>query len=190
MFWITFCIRVPEFRKLFQNRRYELNRLKHYSPHNIVHIHRSTVLTTQFHYLVDITKDPKECKNLMFDKITNLNGYEVRLNAISYIPHLIIDYTKPGLDKFSGDNGEIVKLLFKKLNATLNVMIYNGTAYELGGLGPHGTMVGMLADVSSGRVDMGMNVRSLHAMWKIEYVFTNSNINIVKLSHSEFTKND
>ncbi|XP_031839747.2 uncharacterized protein LOC116430148 [Nomia melanderi] len=108
------------------------------------------------------------CENLWFDKTKDLNGYEVRMHAIAYEPHLKIDLDKPGLDKFTGDNSEIVKIVFDKLNATLNVAVHNGSeAYELGGIGSDGTMVGMLADVASGQVDMGMNVRTLHAIWRI-----------------------
>ncbi|XP_076281873.1 uncharacterized protein LOC143209712 [Lasioglossum baleicum] len=110
---------------------------------------------------------PRMCEGLWFDKTTDLNGYEVRLNAIEFKPHLSIDPDKQGLDRFTGDNSEIVKIVFDKLNVTLNVDVHNGTAYELGGVGSHGNIVGMLADVANGEVDMGMNVRSLHAMWKI-----------------------
>lgn len=110
------------------------------------------------------------CEDFTFDKTTNLNGYEVRLNAISFPPHLRINHRRRSVEKFTGDNSEIVRLLFKKLNATVNVTVYNGTAYDLGGVGSHGNMEGMLADVGSGKVDMGMNARSLHAMWKVEYV--------------------
>ncbi|XP_078049782.1 uncharacterized protein LOC144476559 [Augochlora pura] len=113
----------------------------------------------------------KMCEGLWFDKTADLNGYEVRLNAIEFKPHLIIDPDKTGLDRFAGDNSEIVKIVFDKLNATLNVDLHNGTAYELGGVGSHGNMVGMLADVANGVVDMGMNVRSLHAMWKIGHTY-------------------
>ncbi|XP_076676608.1 uncharacterized protein LOC143373326 isoform X2 [Andrena cerasifolii] len=112
------------------------------------------------------TKRDWMCEDFTFDKTTNLNGYEVRLNAISFSPHLRINHRRQGVEKFTGDNSEIVRLLFKKLNATVNVTVYNGTAYDLGGVGSHGNMEGMLADVGSGKVDMGMNVRSLHAMWK------------------------
>ncbi|XP_033334234.2 uncharacterized protein LOC117225038 [Megalopta genalis] len=114
---------------------------------------------------------PKMCEGLWFDKTADLNGYEVRVNAIEFKPHLIVDPDKPGLDRFTGDNSEIVKIVFDKLNATLNVDLHNGTAYELGGVGSHGNMVGMLADVANGVVDMGMNVRSLHATWKIWHTY-------------------
>lgn len=106
----------------------------------------------------------------MFDKTRDLNGYEIRLNAISFEPHLQIDQSKPGLQKFTGDNSEIVKLVLVKLNASLNVRVYTGNVYDLGGVGKHGSMVGMMADVANGEVDMGMNARSLNNMWKIEYV--------------------
>lgn len=59
----------------------------------------------------------------MFDKTRDLNGYEIRLNAISFEPHLQIDQNKSGLQKFTGDNSEIVKLVLVKLNASLNVRV-------------------------------------------------------------------
>lgn len=110
------------------------------------------------------------CKGLMFDKTRDLNGYEIRLNAISFEPHLRIDQSKPGLEKFTGDNSEIAKIVFEKLNASMKVLVYSGTGYHLGGIGKHGSMVGMLADVANGEVDMGMNARGLYSLWKIEYV--------------------
>ncbi|XP_017766349.1 PREDICTED: uncharacterized protein LOC108555285 [Eufriesea mexicana] len=111
------------------------------------------------------------CKDLMFDKTRDLNGYEIRLNAISFEPHLHIDESKSGLEKFTGDNSEILKMVFKKLNASMNVLVYRGTVYRLGGIDKHGIMVGMLADVASGEVDMGMNARGLYSLWKIEHTY-------------------
>lgn len=107
----------------------------------------------------------------MFDKTKDLTGYEVRTNAISFEPHLQIDPTKRGLEQFSGDNSEILKIVFKKLNASLRVRVYTGSPYSLGGIGSHGTMVGMMADLATGEVDIGMNARSLYNTWKVEYVF-------------------
>ncbi|KAG7198409.1 hypothetical protein KM043_005797 [Ampulex compressa] len=114
---------------------------------------------------------PDMCRYLRFNKTAALNGYEIRLNAIAMEPLLKIDDSKPGLEKFGGDNGEIIKILFSKLNASLHVTVHNGTTYELGGIGVNGTMVGMLADVSNGRVDMGMNTRALFVMWKLSHTY-------------------
>ncbi|CAK9825928.1 hypothetical protein ANTRET_LOCUS3855 [Anthophora retusa] len=114
---------------------------------------------------------PNVCEDLMFDQTSNLDGYEIRINAISFAPHLRIDPTKSGWDRFSGDNSEIMKIVFDKLNASLNVRVHNGTVYDLGGIDSHGNIVGMLADVANGEVDMGMNVRSLYAMWKVEHTY-------------------
>ena len=115
-------------------------------------------------------KGSRTCEGLTFDKTKDLNGYEVRMNAIEFEPHLRIDSTKTGLQRFSGDNGEILKIVFEKLNASVRVRVYNGTVYDLGGIDSHGSMVGMMADLATGEVDMGMNARSLHNTWKIEYV--------------------
>nr|XP_012138391.1 PREDICTED: uncharacterized protein LOC105662194 [Megachile rotundata] len=114
---------------------------------------------------------PNICKNLTFDKTTDLNGYEVRLNAVSFMPHLGVDLNKSGLDKFSGGNGEIMKMVFRKLNASMNVIVNNGTIYDLGGVDSHGYPVGMLADLDTGRVDIGMNARNLYAMWKLGHTY-------------------
>lgn len=111
------------------------------------------------------------CKDLDFDRTTVLDGYEVRLNAAQMEPFLKIDPSKPGLDKFSGESSELVKLLFRKLGVSLNVVVHDyRNTYELGGAGPNGTLVGMLAPVSDGRLDMGMNTRSLFLMWKLRRV--------------------
>ncbi|XP_029054347.2 uncharacterized protein LOC114881670 [Osmia bicornis bicornis] len=110
---------------------------------------------------------PGMCKDLNFDKTSDLNGYEVRANAVSYPPNLYIDPEGLGVDKkFAGENGEIIQMVFRKLNASLNVMVHNGSVYDLGGLGPHGNIVGMFADIESGKVDMGINARTLYVMWK------------------------
>lgn len=111
------------------------------------------------------------CKDLNFDKTSDLNGYEVRMNAVSFPPHLHIDPEGRGVAKHAGDNGEVIQMVFRKLNARLNVTVHNGSIYDLGGIGPHGDIVGMLADIESGKVDMGINARNLHAMWKLGYVF-------------------
>ncbi|KAK1131108.1 hypothetical protein K0M31_017404 [Melipona bicolor] len=113
----------------------------------------------------------RTCEGLTFDKAKDLNGYEVRTNAIALEPHLRIDPTKTGLQRFSGDNGEILKIVFEKLNASVRVRVYNGTVYDLGGIDSHGRMVGMMADLATGEVDMGMNARSLHNTWKIEHTY-------------------
>ncbi|KOX80697.1 hypothetical protein WN51_01985 [Melipona quadrifasciata] len=112
----------------------------------------------------------RTCEGLTFDKAEDLNGYEVRTNAIAFEPHLRIDPTKTGLQRFSGDNGEILKIVLEKLNASVRVRVYNGTVYDLGGIDSHGSTVGMMADLATGEVDMGMNARGLHNTWKIEYV--------------------
>ncbi|XP_034196536.2 uncharacterized protein LOC117612023 [Osmia lignaria lignaria] len=110
---------------------------------------------------------PGMCKDLNFDKTSDLNGYEVRMNAISYPPYLHIDPQGRVNKQFAGENGEVIQMVFNKLNASLNVMVHNGSAYDLGGVGPHGNIVGMLADIESGKVDMGINARHLHVMWKL-----------------------
>ncbi|XP_043253359.1 uncharacterized protein LOC122397925 [Colletes gigas] len=127
--------------------------------------HPWVLLKTKYH------DDPRMCEGLTFDRTSNLNGYVVRLNAIPFEPHLDVHPDKPGLDMFAGDNSEIVKILFGKLNATVDVLVYNGTESDLGGVGPDGNMMGLLADVGTGKVDMGMNARSFHAMWKVAHTF-------------------
>ncbi|XP_076760489.1 uncharacterized protein LOC143429019 [Xylocopa sonorina] len=133
------------------------------------------------------------CVDLMFDKTRNLNGYEIRLNAVAFTPYLDIHPTKKGWDQFSGDNWEILKIVFQKLNATLNVNVHNGTVYDLGGLDSEGNVVGMMGDVATGVVDMGMNARGLYAMWKVQYTYPHVTINLCAITQktgeiSEFIK--
>ncbi|XP_043527864.1 uncharacterized protein LOC122538127 isoform X1 [Frieseomelitta varia] len=113
----------------------------------------------------------RTCEGLTFDKAKDLNGYEIRMNAIDFEPHLRIDSTKTGLQRFSGDNSEILKIVFEKLNASVRVRVHTGTVYDLGGIDSHGSIVGMMADLATGEVDMGMNARSLHNTWKIEHTY-------------------
>ncbi|CAL7936935.1 unnamed protein product [Xylocopa violacea] len=111
------------------------------------------------------------CVDLTFDKTRKLNGYEIRLNAVSFTPYLDVHPNKKGWDQFSGDNWEILKIVFQKLNVTLNVNVYNGTVYDLGDMDSEGNVVGLMGDVANGVVDMGMNARGLYAMWKVQYTY-------------------
>ncbi|XP_011345772.1 uncharacterized protein LOC105284159 isoform X2 [Ooceraea biroi] len=111
------------------------------------------------------------CTDLDFDKTTTLNGYEIRLNALQVEPYLNINLNASDLEKFSGDNSEIIKILLLRLGASLSIEIYNGTIYDLGTIGPNGTLEDMLGAVSDGRVDMGMNTRSLLVLWKVRYTY-------------------
>ncbi|XP_017883988.1 uncharacterized protein LOC108627317 [Ceratina calcarata] len=111
------------------------------------------------------------CEDLLFDRTKDVNGYVIRMNAISFIPYLRINPSKTGADKFTGDNSEIAKIVVERLNASLQVLEHNGTIYDLGGIDSDGNVMGMMAEVATGVVDMGMNVRSLHAMWKVEHTY-------------------
>jgi len=82
-------------------------------------------------------------------------------------PFIKINLSAPKLEKFRGDNSEIIKILLLRLKATLNIVVHNSSIYELGGIGPNGTMVGLMAPVSDGRIDIGMNTRTLLALWKV-----------------------
>jgi len=64
------------------------------------------------------------------------------------------------LKKFSDDNSEIIKVLLLKLKAFMNVDLYNGTIYGLGGIGSNGTMKGLMAPISDGKLDIGVNKRT------------------------------
>ncbi|XP_014484857.1 PREDICTED: uncharacterized protein LOC106749684 [Dinoponera quadriceps] len=138
-------------------------------------------------------RDDDMCKDLDFDKVANLNGYVIRLNAVSMAPFLKINPTKEGLDKFSGENAEVIKTLFRKLKASPYIDIYNGTTYDLGGIKPNGTLFGMLTSVGDGQVDMGMNTRSLLVLWKFRYTYPHTRSGLCVISQpnqqiSEFTK--
>jgi len=85
-------------------------------------------------------------------------------------PFIRVNLSAPYLKKFSGDNSEIIKVLLVKLKAFINVDLYNGTIYGLGGIGSNGTMEGLMAPISNGRIDIGMNTRTLFVLWKVRYV--------------------
>lgn len=109
------------------------------------------------------------CTDLDFDKTTTLNGYEIRLNALEIEPFLKINLDAPDEEKFTGENSEIIKILLLKLQASLSITIHNGTINDLGHVGPNGTLVGMLTDLSDGKIDIGMNSRALFMLWKVRY---------------------
>jgi len=116
----------------------------------------------------------KMCENLDFDKVTTLEGYEIRLNAVAMEPFIRVNLSAPYLNKYSGDNSEIIKVLLVKLKAFINVDLFNGTIYGLGGIGPNGTMEGLMAPISDGKIDIGMNTRTLFVLWKVRYVDSRS----------------
>lgn len=100
--------------------------------------------------------------------MTTLKGYEIRLNAVEMEPYIKVNLSAPDLEKFRGDNSEIIKILLIKLKASLSIDLYNGSIYGLGGIGPNGTLVGLMAPLSDGRIDIGMNTRSLLVLWKVK----------------------
>lgn len=84
-------------------------------------------------------------------------------------PFLKINLNEEGLNKFSGEDSEVVKILFHKLKAALNIYVHNDTIYALGGIGSNGALEGMLTGVGDGKIDMSMNMRPLFVLWKLRY---------------------
>ncbi|XP_011159039.3 uncharacterized protein LOC105195361 [Solenopsis invicta] len=137
--------------------------------------------------------EDKVCKNLDFDKTTTLKGYEIRLNAVEMEPFIKVNLSAPDLEKFRGDNSEIIKILLFKLKASLNIEFSNDSIYELGGIGPNGTMEGLMAPVSDGRIDIGMNVRTLLVLWKVKHTYPHTRSSLCVIAQprpevSQFTK--
>ncbi|XP_067204605.1 uncharacterized protein [Linepithema humile] len=133
------------------------------------------------------------CNNLDFDKTDNLKGYLIRLNAVEIEPFIKVNLSAPKLEKFLGDNSEIIKILLLKQRASLVIELYNATPYALGGIGPNGTFEDMMAPVSDGTVDIGMNTRFLFALWKVKYTYPHTKSGICVITQpvaaiSEFTK--
>lgn len=77
------------------------------------------------------------CENLDFDKTRSLDGYVIRLNAVEMEPFIKINMSAPDLEKFRGDNSEIIKILFLKLKAQLLIEVSRSSIYMLGGIGPN-----------------------------------------------------
>ncbi|KAL0111568.1 hypothetical protein PUN28_013042 [Cardiocondyla obscurior] len=135
----------------------------------------------------------KVCENLDFDKTTTLDRYEIRLNAVEMEPYIKINWTAPNREKFRGDNSEIINILLVKLNASLSINVYNGSIYNLGTIGPNGTLLGLMAPLSDGRIDIGMNSRPLLVMWKVKYIYPHARSGLCVISQpnpeiSQFTK--
>ncbi|KAL6259196.1 hypothetical protein P5V15_009115 [Pogonomyrmex californicus] len=130
------------------------------------------------------------CKNLDFDKVTTLEGYEIRLNAVEMEPFVKVNLSAPDIDKFRGDNSEIIKILLFKLEASLDIALYNGSIYALGGIGPNGTLEGLMAPLSDGRIDIGMNARSLLTLWKVRYTYphTRSGLCVIAQPNREISQ--
>ncbi|XP_071557827.1 uncharacterized protein [Temnothorax nylanderi] len=135
----------------------------------------------------------KICKNLDFDKTTTLKGYEVRLNAVEMEPFIKVNLSAPDLQKFRGDNSEIIKILLIKLRASLSVDLHNGSIYALGGIGPNGTLIDLMAPLSDGRIDIGMNARSMLILWRVKYTYPHTRAALCVIAQpnreiSQFTK--
>ncbi|KYN06922.1 PREDICTED: uncharacterized protein LOC108782633 [Cyphomyrmex costatus] len=113
----------------------------------------------------------KMCKNLNFDKTVTLQGYTIRLNAVEMEPYIKIDSSLSDEKKFRGDNSEIIKILLYKLKASPAIEIYNGSIYELGDIGPNGTLEGLMASLKDGKIDIGMNTKTLLILWKVRYTY-------------------
>jgi len=86
------------------------------------------------------------------------------------VPFVKINLSLPKQEIFRGDNSEIIKILLNKLNASLEITIFNKDAYSLGSIGPNGTFEGLMAAISDGRIDIAMNARYLFVLWKVRYV--------------------
>ncbi|KAL6437790.1 hypothetical protein ACFW04_004267 [Cataglyphis niger] len=137
--------------------------------------------------------DSNTCIDLDFDKTTTLDGYEIRLNAVEMEPFIKVNLSLSRLDKFRGDNSEIVKIFLQKLKAHLMITLSHDTIYTLGGIGPNGTFEGLMAPLSEGRVDIAMNTRALFTMWKVRYTYPHSRSGVCVIAQpkkpiSEFTK--
>lgn len=87
-------------------------------------------------------------------------------------PFIKINMSAPDLEKFRGDNSEIIKIILLKLKAQLLIEVSRSSIYMLGGIGPNKTLTGLLAPISDGKIDIGMNVRSLLSLWKVRCVLT------------------
>lgn len=53
------------------------------------------------------------------DKTANLNGFNFNLLGVHMPPYLLVDESKPGINKFSGVDGFIIAIISKKMNFTL-----------------------------------------------------------------------
>ncbi|XP_012055685.1 PREDICTED: uncharacterized protein LOC105618761 [Atta cephalotes] len=135
-------------------------------------------------------KETEMCKNLNFDKTITLQGYKIRLNAVEMEPYIKIDSSLSDEEKFRGDNSEIIKILLHKLKASLSIKIYNGSIYGLGGIGPNGTLEGLMAPLSDGKIDMGMNTRHLFILWKVRYTYphTKTGVCVIAQPHSKVSQ--
>ncbi|RLZ02186.1 Ionotropic receptor 117 [Cephus cinctus] len=114
-------------------------------------------------------KGKKLCRDLIFDKTRTLDGYHVRVDAMKLIPTMTFDDNETGLDTLAGEDGMIIKELWRALNGTV-IMSYERELMinRLGFIDPDGTGYGMLGDVAVGRQDMGGNSRYAMVKWNYE----------------------
>ncbi|XP_067204618.1 uncharacterized protein, partial [Linepithema humile] len=148
--------------------------------------HPVIILKKKFMY------DQNVCEDMDFDKTSNLKGYEIRLNAVEMEPFITLNLSARNADVFHGDNSEIIKILVGKLRAVLTVKVYY-KHYDLGSIGPNGTLGGLLASVSDGKVDIGMNTRALLVLWKVKYTYPHTRSGLCVITQpipeiSQFTK--
>ncbi|XP_046751582.1 uncharacterized protein LOC124414625 [Diprion similis] len=108
-------------------------------------------------------KDSINCGEVLFDKTGNLNGYPVRVNAMSISPKLVFSTIEDAgnikVDNYSGEDGWLALTLWNFLNVTVIHVSYNGSDWGMGFTEANGSHYGMKADIASGRVDIGLNQR-------------------------------
>nr|XP_012217904.1 PREDICTED: uncharacterized protein LOC105669490 [Linepithema humile] len=146
-----------------------------------------------FYYTYNLYSNNQNiCKDMEFDKTSNLKGYAIRLNAVEMEPFITINSSAHNADKFHGHNSEIIKILVNKLRATLSVKVCD-KHHDLDSIRPNGTLRGMLTSISDGKVDIGMNTRALHVLWKVKYTYPQLRSGLCMITQpipevSQFTK--
>ncbi|EZA49886.1 hypothetical protein DMN91_011363 [Ooceraea biroi] len=127
-------------------------------------------------------KDGSLCKDLNFDKTVNLNRYHIRLNAVEMQPYVHIKSDKSGLDRYTGESSEILKIVSRKLNSVLQIHVLHTSTYEIGGIGLNGTYEGMLGTLSDGRVDISLNSIPIIVSWKLRYTYPHAKSGLCVIS--------
>lgn len=106
--------------------------------------------------------DPKK---LFYDKVQNLNGYELRV-ALFYEPSRAVfkqtQFTASDISTMDGIDGLLTQLVIKYLNATLRLIQPNDGA-DIGEIFSNGSSNGVLALLVNDTADVGFNARFLRS---------------------------
>ncbi|OXU17639.1 hypothetical protein TSAR_012985, partial [Trichomalopsis sarcophagae] len=101
---------------------------------------------------VQYTGQSLACRNLFFDKTSNLNGYNVKVAYALYENAYRFQPAKAGYNRFDGSDFKLITTVLNHINATVTAKEYSTWHY----LDEYGRLDGIGRDLSFGYIDLSM----------------------------------